>query len=106
LKSKLAQLFRASLLVSLALSFAIASLGCRPTRDEIEAALWLNNFKHLPVELCISVPELNDYGFYRVLDNHELEFISICDPSSSNWLAMHETDLSELMKKYGIKKKK
>jgi hypothetical protein len=66
-----------------------------PTRKEVNAAIWLTN--GLPPDLCASVPELNDYGFYRKLNSGDFEFLSFCSPEALNFLGMHKTDFNRLM---------
>jgi hypothetical protein len=73
---------------------ALLLVGC-PSRQEIEAAAWLNN--GLPEELCKKEPELQNYGFYRRLNNGKFDFISFCNPESKRWISFFDQDLKKLL---------
>lgn len=84
--------------------------GCKPTREEIDATIWLNN-SPLPEALCgdeLSTPrsELWNYGFYRRLNDGRLEFISFCDPQAAKWLGIIDTDFKNLLDKYVPEKRR
>lgn len=84
------------LLVCLVLSLP----GC-VSRGEIKAAIWLNNGSD-PAQCGLSRatspnPVLWDHGFYRRLDAGGFEFISFCDPRSSEWFAIYRSDLEEIL---------
>lgn len=87
------RIFRALLL--LAVSPALNSCVTKP---EIMAAVWLNNTP-IPPEICTSVPALQQYGFYRRLNDGKLEFISFCNPQAVNWLGVHQDDFNRMMDK-------
>jgi hypothetical protein len=55
----------------------------------------MNNFP--PTELCARIPELNDYGFYRKLNDGKLEFISICSPEITHWLSVLDKDFNAIL---------
>lgn len=99
-KNKLDQLHQVNYPVYLA-SFAILflTLGCRPSREEIEITLWRNNLP-LPVEYCVAGSPLLDYGYYRRLNSGKLEFISFCNPAILEFLSIQKNDLQNLLDKY------
>jgi len=100
LKNSWATRMLANARVFLVLIFALSFLGClAPKRSEINASIWLNNAP-LPEELCQTHKELNDYGFYRKLNDGNLEFISFCNKDAAQWLSMHQSDFEKLMDKY------
>lgn len=68
--------------------------GCRISRSEIEAAVWLNNAP-LPQDVCRGPAK--DYGFYRRLNDGRLEFVSFCRPEAKNWIAIHKDDLQKIL---------
>lgn len=74
-------------------------MSCRPTRAEIDAVIWLNN-SPIPADVCAREPSLNDYGFYRRLNDGTFEFISFCHPDAHLWVAMHKDDFIKLLDKY------
>lgn len=54
--------------------------------------------------MCDANPELAKYGFYRKLNNGQLEFMSICKKCtdgmkdcSTHWLSVFETDFNNLL---------
>ena len=73
--------------------------GCQtPTRSQVDALTWLNNF---PIP-----PDATDhcrYGFYRRLDDGNLEFFSICNQSMPKMISMKDAEYKELLNQY-IKK--
>lgn len=78
------------------------------TREEIEVAIWKNNFndaKGSMKELCETYPEIKDYGFYRKLNDGTLEFISVCNPHAREMLSIHNADFVRLMDRALPKKK-
>lgn len=91
------------------LAAVLALSGCRLSREEIEAAIWLNN--GMDPDLCgesqekSKYPELWDYGFYRRLNSEKFEFMPYCNPESKKWLAAHQDDFNRLMD-LGLPKKK
>lgn len=68
------------------------------TREEIEVAIWKTNTP-IPPEICSKVEQLQHYGFYRVLNSGQLEFISYCNKESKNFFGMHKTDFENLINK-------
>jgi hypothetical protein len=82
--------------ILLCLSFLFVLPSCI-TRQEISAAIWLNN--GLPSELCQKEPELRNYGFYRKLNSGKIEFISFCSARANEWLSMHQGDYNRLLEK-------
>jgi hypothetical protein len=66
-----------------------------PTRPQIEANFWLTDV--LPPELCAKEPLLQEYGFYRKLNNGKWEFISYCNPLISNWTSIYKDDLRRIL---------
>jgi hypothetical protein len=79
------------------------SSGCI-TRQEIKAYTWLNN-SPIPDELCAREPALQNYGFYRRLNNKKFEFISFCDPRANDWVAFYNKDLEAVLDKLLPKKR-
>jgi hypothetical protein len=79
----------------------VLSLSACVTRGEVDATIWMHN--GLPEEMCVQASENQaqgigwDYGFYRKLKDGKLEFISFCDPTSKQWLAMHKDDYEKWM---------
>lgn len=73
---------------------SVSLFGCL-SKQEIEATIWLNN--GLPVGICEKNPELYDFGFYRKLDDGDLEFISFCDPRSKEWFGIYKDDLNRIL---------
>lgn len=69
--------------------------GCL-TRKQIEAASWLNNFKAVQ-ELCVKYPELRDYGFYRKLNDGNLQFLSMCEENAQRMVSFLDTDLKKIL---------
>lgn len=70
------------------------------TREEVEAVIFLNNFnnsKGSMSEVCDRNPEIRSYGFYRVLDDGNKEFVSVCNPIARDFLAVHKDDFNRLM---------
>lgn len=66
--------------------------------------MWENNAP-LPPELCgpkDATPQnpLWQYGFYRILNDGKIEFISFCDAKSREWLAIYYQDLENLLDAY------
>lgn len=73
------------------------------TASRIKAHIWLNNAA-IPAEICAREPSLKDYGFYRILNSGELEFVSFCDSKAREFFAMYKTDYNKLMNEaYGKK---
>lgn len=70
-----------------------------PQRSEIEAKVWNNNFP-LPQEICDKVPELQDYGFYRRLNDGKLELQSVCNPLMPKMVSMKYDDFKALLDQY------
>lgn len=70
-----------------------------PQRSEIEAKVWNNNFP-LPQEICDKVPELQDYGFYRRLNDGKLELQSVCNPLMPQMVSMKYDDFKALLDQY------
>jgi hypothetical protein len=66
------------------------------TREQVNAVVWKNNFP-LPKELCDQIPELNQRGFYRKLNDRTMEGISICKKEARNMVTATEVDFNELM---------
>lgn len=66
------------------------------TRKQVNAAAWLNNTDAL-LDLCIKVPELKDYGFYRRLDDGKIQFLSFCDPNAVRMIAFKDEDLNKIL---------
>lgn len=79
------------LLLSLLLSSCIS-------REEVEAVIFLNNF-HAMGPICERTPEIKQYGFYRKLNDGKLEFVSICNSTARNYLAVHKDDFNRLLDK-------
>lgn len=69
--------------------------SCNVTREEIEATVWLNNFP--PASLCLTNPELSQYGFYRRLNNGKLEFMSMCKKEARDFFAIPKADFNRLL---------
>lgn len=89
--------------------FSLLMICSCVTREEIDAAIWKNNFndeKGSMKELCLTYPEIKDYGFYRKLNDGSLEFVSICNPIARQFLSMHNDDFVRLMNKALPKKAK
>lgn len=104
LKSFLAQTKLEKLPAMMAVSFAILCLvstsGCL-TRAKVQALVWLNNSGSPEfLALCEQTPALKDFGFYRKLDNGQLDFISFCKPAAQQMLTMTEQDFNNLMDQY------
>ena len=68
------------------------------TRNQIDALVWLNNMP-LPADVCALNPVLNNYGFYRRLNDGHLEFISACNQSAlaPHMVSMKDTDYEMLL---------
>lgn len=75
----------------------LAFSGCKVTRPEVEAYIYLNN--GVPADVCEREPALKDHGFYRRLNDGRLEFISFCDPEAQNWVSMFKLDYERLLDK-------
>lgn len=73
-----------------------------PTRSQVNALVWLDNFP-LPPELCARHPDIQAYGFYRRLDDGNLEFFSICNQSVPKMVSMKDAEYQALLDQY-IKK--
>jgi hypothetical protein len=72
------------------------------TREEVDAVIWLNNFnddKNSMAGVCERNPEIKQYGFYRKLNNGKLEFVSICNTTARNYLAVQKDDFNRLIDK-------
>jgi hypothetical protein len=50
------------------------------------------------VDLCANTPELHNFGFYRKLNDGQLEFISFCNPLAQSMLSMTRDDYEKLLK--------
>lgn len=57
------------------LSSMVLLSGC-PSRQEVNAELWLNT--GISAEECAKNPELQKFGIYRLLDTGKYELISHC----------------------------
>jgi hypothetical protein len=60
------------------------------------AYTWLNNSDAL-ADLCHRVPELNDYGFYRRLNDGRFEFVSFCNPLAAHFIGIRDEDLKKIL---------
>ena len=86
--------------MSLAVGLLTSFQACQtPSRGEIEAKVWNNNFP-LPQEICDKSPELQDYGFYRRLNDGRLEIQSVCNPLLPNMVSMKYDDFKALLDQY------
>lgn len=86
----------------------VAATSCA-TRETIMADVW--GADQLPAGLCARIPELEKFGFFRVVhcekakqnprcqgqppDFEFEEFIPYCDPAAKKYLAMHEDDVAK-----------
>lgn len=88
---------RASRAAFLALSLLTAFLvsGC-VSRKKIEAAVWATNAP-IPQEICLREPEVAQYGFYRRLNNGQLEFVSWCSEQAAYYVTMYSDDFERVM---------
>lgn len=77
------------------------------------ADMWLTNANALP-DLCLRVPELWNYGFYRRLNDKSCpgdvkppcyEFISFCDPRAEHMLGIRDDDLKKILDAFLPKKR-
>jgi hypothetical protein len=85
-------------LLFLLLTIFIAS-GC-VTREEIEVAIWMNNFHAKELKsICDREPIMHKIGFKRKLDGGGFEVVSVCAKESSEFLSMHKSDYNELLDK-------
>lgn len=84
--------------------FALLVLTSCISREEIDAALW--NSDRIPVELCEKYPEIKDYGFFRVLNSGNEEFVSFCSNEAKAYFAMYNKDFEKLVNKAQLKKRK
>jgi hypothetical protein len=70
------------------------------TRQQIEAATWLNNFKAVPKEYCGTSTNrgpLWDYGFYRKLNTGKYQFISLCTNQGSEMFSVTDSDYQKIL---------
>ncbi len=88
---------------TLIILISLFTFGCI-TRDEVNATIWLNNFKAIQ-ENCLKFPELYDFGFYRKLNSGKIEFISICSETAKDMLSIYKVDYNNLLDKALPKKK-
>lgn len=89
------------------LLIALSCSGC-PSRQEIEAALWLNN--GLPADLCeIDKPmeerselaqRLWRRGMYRELNTGKKEFLSYCHPTMLEMFGAYKVDTNRIIDAY------
>lgn len=86
----------------LALLFCLASLQGCIKRAEVEAEIWSQT--GLPKELCDKIPELKQYGLFRILDGDQYELQSYC-AEAHRYKAMHENKLNEFLKELEPKEK-
>jgi hypothetical protein len=77
------------------LSILFLASGCI-SKEEIEATLWKNN-SPIPQEYCDQIPQLQHYGFYRILNNGKLEFMSFCNPLARRWFAIYDEDMKKIL---------
>lgn len=79
----------------------LAGLSGCVEREQLEAALWLNN--GMDAALCgpskedSPHPELWDYGFYRKLNSGKIEFIAYCSPIARKWISIYKRDFNLVM---------
>jgi len=84
----------------MAVLLCLAFQGCQtPTRSEVNALVWLNNFP-VPQDAVNHC----EYGFYRRLNDGNLEFFSICNPNMPKMVSMKDSEYQALLDQY-IKKK-
>lgn len=86
---------RGSRVGTLALLFCLGSLPACIKRSQVEAEIWSQT--GLPKELCERVPELRQYGLFRVLDGERYEFQGYC-VNAHMYKAMHQDKLNEFLK--------
>lgn len=79
--------------------------SCKPTRDEINATVWLNNTNATEFKkLCAQERDLWKIGFYRILNSGQIEFISFCNENAYMYFAIESKDFNEILDKYLPKK--
>lgn len=70
------------------------------TREEIEVAIWMNNFNAQELkEICEREPVMNQVGFYRKLNDGRLELVSVCKKEAHEFLEMTKTDFNTILDK-------
>jgi len=60
----------------------------------------------MSAELCKELPELNQYGFYRKLNNGKLEFITFCKPEARKYISIHGDKFNQLLEQLLPEKRK
>jgi hypothetical protein len=76
-------------------------LACQtPTRSQVDALTYNNNFTALPPDICQREPELYKFGFYRRLDDGRIAYFSICDKDIPVFVSMKYDEYDALLRQY------